>query len=161
MTRLPPSTTRPPFQIIPAATRIQGVLVCNPQVWLISVSRYSYARWASNPHPTITSDKFLRLASLPVPPQAHFKTKAKCPYYCLTSLDYRVRSIYTEVLGLVIFVIHYRFSNSLLLSQEPSRNNLAHREDVFNLQPARVRRPINLLWFVPRAGVEPACPCGR
>ena len=62
------------------------------------------------------------------------------------------------------FRIHYHFSNSLFPSRGPSWNNHAHREDNFNLQPVRVRRTVNLLWllfFVPRAGIEPALPLGN
>ncbi len=58
-----PSTARPTLQYLPAATRIQGVLVCNPQVWLISVSRYLCAWQDSNLH--ALRHQILSLARLP------------------------------------------------------------------------------------------------
>ena len=74
------------------------------------------------------------------------KIKAKCPYYCLTPLDYQVRSIYAVALGLVIFKDTLPLlSGRCLPSREQPGNNNAHREDNFNLQPVRVRRLINLL----------------
>ena len=79
-------------------------------------------------------------------PRKFQKIKAECPYCCLTSSDYRVRSIYAVALGLVIFVDTLPLSlGRWLPSRERPGNNRAHREDNFNLQPVRVRRPVNLL----------------
>ncbi len=46
-------------------------------------------------------------------PRKFQKIKAECPYCCLTPSDYRVRSIYSFLLGLAIFGYITPFSKSL------------------------------------------------